>query len=138
MTAQIQTRFSDKKKEIHGNCLVTTYASYMDLPVEDCPQFQLLFDVKQLPGFWDEVVKLWLQQMGYKRLFYLTDPFITNGFDDYYFAYGTSPRGFSHQVIYKEGKLFHDPHPSQGGVEVHGYEVLEKIEGHWRHQKHDN
>lgn len=29
---------------------------------------------------------------------------------------GKSPRGYMHSVIYKGGKLWHDPHPEGGGV----------------------
>lgn len=29
---------------------------------------------------------------------------------------GISPRGYMHSVIYKGGKLWHDPHPEGGGV----------------------
>lgn len=131
MTPQDQTHFSDKEKGTHGNCMIATYASYMDLPVDDCPQFQFLFDCKHFEGFWDEVVRLWLERMGYNRSYLETDPF-ESGFSDYYFAYGMSPRGVMHQVIYKDGKLFHDPHPSKAGIEVKGYELLQKIEGHWK------
>ena len=30
---------------------------------------------------------------------------------------GISPRGHMHEVIYKNGELFHDPHPEGGGVD---------------------
>jgi len=34
----------------------------------------------------------------------------------YYIAGGASPRGFRHAVIFKDGELWHDPHPSRGGI----------------------
>ena len=132
MTPQIQTILSDTEKGIYGNCLITTYASYLDLLVDECPQFQLFYDVKHPYGFWDIIVQEWLQTQGYVRKFCFNDPFIENGFDDYYFSYGLSPRGLDHQVIYKEGKLFHDPHPSSGGIIPEGYLTLQKIEGHYK------
>ncbi len=133
MTLQDQTRLSDKEKGTKGNCLVSCYACYMDLPIEECPQFQFLFDVKHFEGFWDSVVNLWLSQMGYEREFYEEDPFIIKRTSDYYFACGISPRGFMHQVIYKDGVLFHDPHPSKKGLtNISNFEVIKKIEKHWR------
>jgi hypothetical protein len=133
MTPQGQTRFSDKEKGTIGNCLVTCYASYLDLPTDDCPQFQFLFANKHPgEGWWYEVVELWLTAMGYTLKHFQHDPFFKGCTNDYYFAYGMSPRGVMHQVIYKDGKLFHDPHPSRAGVEVNGYKLLERIDGHWR------
>lgn len=126
MTPQDQTRLSDKEKKIYGNCLVTCYASYMDLPVEECPQFQFLFDCEHPSTFWHKVVKLWLSEMGYVVKQFQNDPFHKGYTEDYYFAWGMSPRGVMHQVIYKDGQLFHDPHPSRAGIEVKGYEVIEK------------
>jgi len=35
----------------------------------------------------------------------------------YYIAGGASPRGFRHSVIYKDGALWHDPHPSGEGID---------------------
>lgn len=29
---------------------------------------------------------------------------------------GKSPRGVMHQVVYRDGRLWHDPHPSRDGV----------------------
>lgn len=34
----------------------------------------------------------------------------------YYIASGISPRGHNHAVIYKDGGLWHDPHPERGGI----------------------
>lgn len=129
MTPQKQSILSDKSNGIYGNCLVTCYASYFDLKADECPQFQFLFDCKSPEGFWDEVVALWLRQMGYVRQWTLdNDPFITEQYEDYYFASGVSSRGVSHLVIYKDGKLFHDPHPSNDGlVEVTCFHTLAKI-----------
>ncbi len=46
---------------------------------------------------------------------------------EYYMAWGTSPRGIKHSVIYSKGKLVHDPHPDGGGVkDITNYVWLEK------------
>ena len=35
---------------------------------------------------------------------------------EFYMAHGVSPRGIRHSVIYSNGELLYDPHPSNGGV----------------------
>jgi len=35
---------------------------------------------------------------------------------EFYIASGISPRGVRHSVIYSNGQLVHDPHPSNAGV----------------------
>lgn len=35
---------------------------------------------------------------------------------EYLFVAGMSPRGVMHQVIYRDGVLWHDPHPSHDGL----------------------
>lgn len=141
MTPQKQKIVSDKEKGIYGNCLVTVLASMMDVPADECPQFQLMFDVKQpVEGYWDTIVSNWIQSMGYSRWFYDIDedPYKIEGYEGYYIAEGMSPRGNHHVVIYKEGKMVHDPHPDNNGVIPTQYWVLKEIEGHWRHQNNQN
>ena len=36
--------------------------------------------------------------------------------DEYYLVSGNTIRNIKHVCIYKNGKLFHDPHPSQQGL----------------------
>ena len=45
---------------------------------------------------------------------------------------GPSPRGVLHQVLYRDGRLWHDPHPSRDGV----LEITEVIV--WRPRRHDH
>ncbi len=50
--------------------------------------------------------------------------------DKFYLASGTSLRNVSHIVIYQNGKLYHDPHPSQTGLvegTIYEYKIFEKI-----------
>ena len=116
MKIQYQTKFLDKEKKIRGNCMMTTYACYFDLDVTAVPNIEDLFDSKPT-GFWFSVLSLWLKQYCYKEeKYYENDPYLTEGFKDYYFACGSTNRGTKHQVIYKEGKLFHDPYPLGEGL----------------------
>jgi hypothetical protein len=36
--------------------------------------------------------------------------------ENYVLVIGKSPRGVSHVVLYQNGKMIHDPHPSRAGV----------------------
>jgi len=36
--------------------------------------------------------------------------------DELVFVSGPSPRGVPHQVLYRNGELWHDPHPSRAGL----------------------
>lgn len=48
------------------------------------------------------------------------------------FVAGPSARGVTHQVLYLDGELWHDPHPSRAGV----VEITEVLA--WRPQTHDH
>lgn len=99
-------------------------------------------------AFWDNVMTEFLKGLGYElnrdwRLFLLhpevpvsqvIKDFLKNQTADelkdvFYIAAGPSPRGVIHAVIYQNGKMVHDPHPSRDGIlEIYSLEVLEKIE----------
>lgn len=116
-----------------GSCYITTYASYLDLPVEECPQLQVLYGCNHPGNFFEQVMALWLKSFGLKEVFWPAPEAAEQlaQRDDYYFAIGPSPRGNNtyHQVIYKNGKLFHDPHPSRDGIlSETEFITLEKIE----------
>lgn len=127
MLIQHQTKLHNPEKGIRGNCMMTSYACYFNLDVNQVPNIEDLFDC-QPEGFWFEVLELWLREYHHKEeRYHEQDPYL-NGYSDYYFASGPSPRGVFHRVIYKEGKLFHDPHPSGAGIlEVRNYITLEDI-----------
>lgn len=37
-------------------------------------------------------------------------------FEGFYLVSGISPRGVGHMVVYRDGALAHDPHPSREGL----------------------
>lgn len=116
---QKQTKFNTKEKGKYGNCMVSCYANYLELDIEDCPAFEELFDCKKPNGFWWDAVLLWWESHGY--LYYNStnaNDIPESVFNDYYFVSGISPRDPSihHLVIYKQGKLFFDPHPDNTGI----------------------
>ncbi|WP_282638114.1 hypothetical protein [Sphingobacterium thalpophilum] len=79
-----------------------------------------------MPWFW--ILEEWLKHKGYKYV-YGGDREDYIGFNGYYFVTGKSPRGdFNHIVIYKDGKMVHDPHPSGAGILTEEkFEHLEKL-----------
>ena len=128
MIKHIQTVLYDGKTSFVGNCLQASMSCYFDMRVEDVPPFHCLFDCEP-NDFWNYALDLWLELKGVKRICIAEDPII-NGIlksSNYYFATGVSPRNVGHIVIYKDGKLFHDTHPEQTGIEVHGFFYLELI-----------
>lgn len=113
MTPQHQTIFGDGK----GNCFATCIACILDLPVEDVPNF--CGDYWSDDGEWFRQTNKWLAQHGLR--------YIELGFGDWVFNYhgvpdvdvivsGPGPRGCDHAVIWRDGKLAHDPHPSGAGL----------------------
>lgn len=113
MIPHTQTHFFGGYEEgvIRGNCWQTAVASVLDLKLEQVPHF---VDADERFGVdWWEYTVNWLWHNGYD-IFRPDRHLYTN---EYYLVSGKSPRGdFYHVVIYKNGKMVHDPHPSQAGV----------------------
>lgn len=100
MNRIFQTRFGDE-----GNCMQAAVASFFELPLAQVPDF----------AAWPDTY-IRLQRFFSDRGFELRrrDPeFSPRG---YYFVTGTSERGGEHMVIYRNGKLAHDPHPGGNGL----------------------
>jgi hypothetical protein len=108
-----QTIFGDKK----GNCFATCIAALIGVPVEDVPNFCL-------EDTWFSDAVNWLFKRGWGTAYFYGDDTkgqVPPGACLYsvlpYIATGPSPRGdFLHSVIERDGKLFHDPHPSDAGL----------------------
>lgn len=109
-----QTRFYNKDAGTHGNCQQAATASIFDLPLDAVPNF-MDFQGEGLPGFWQ---KFWefVRSLGYEPYERHTHNGAVPYFEGYYLAYGPSSRGVSHAVVYRAGKLAHDPHPSREGI----------------------
>lgn len=93
-----------------GNCVQASLASILELSLSAVPHF---LETADRPEEWELAFMDWLEErgIGYIR---------REGewvFDGYYLASGPSPRGVSHMVVYHDGKLAHDPHPSRAGIQ---------------------
>jgi hypothetical protein len=100
-----QTKFHTKKAK--GNCMAAAFASILNLPLESIPQFE-----KMARDEWQESLFRWLHRIGYDMEVWHED----ESPKGYAIANGPSSRGVGHSVIYKDGKLAHDPHPSGDGL----------------------
>ena len=120
-----QTVFGNDK----GNCLAACFASVLEIPIEKVPNYI---------GYenWFEKFDNFVAEHGYRIFWYKMKK--ENEYEDilgftakncYLIACGKSPRGdFDHCVIYKNGEMAHDPHPSNGGIEnVKDIMILVKI-----------
>lgn len=94
-----------------GNCWQTVIASVLDLPLESVPHF---VDIDEQGGenWWSHTAR-WLGERGYAMYGSLKDI----DTDEYQLVTGKSPRGnFYHVVVYQNGNMIHDPHPSNDGI----------------------
>jgi len=127
ITREKQTKLYDAEKGLRGNCMVATYANFLGLKISDCPAFEELFACTKPNGFWYSCVELWWKHHGYE-IFHAKNKSEIPLECEYYFAYGISNRDVMHQVIYKNGELFFDPHPSNDGILTEeGFEYVIKL-----------
>lgn len=125
MTPHKQTKIHSEN--IKGNCYATAIACILDIEISEVPNIEVLFDVSD-GNIWYMVLTEWLNHKRYEHNSDGNGDFYKN-YDGYYIVSGKSPRGdFNHCVIYKNGKMVHDPHPSGDGILTEDYwEHLSKI-----------
>ena len=122
MKKLIQTKLHNPP-EIIGNCFATVIACLLEIEIEEVPAVEELFDTDQ---DWVNLMQKFVNEKGYLWLSISNKNEVEK--DEFYIAIGPSPRGVSHAVIYKNGELYHDPHPSGLGIlEVKHLEYLEKL-----------
>lgn len=106
-----------------GNCFAACIASLLDIPLNQVPNVEELFDCYA----WYDVFCSWLETKGFTFETGTKQECEKSG--DYYLVSGDSPRGnFKHIVIYKNGKMVHDPHPDRTGILTeHIFEYLKPL-----------
>lgn len=114
--------------ERQGNCLSACVATYLRRPLEEVPHFaEYVPDRKD--AWWDMLIGymaghgLWAYELESPEG---AEP------DEIVFVMGMSARGVCHQVLYRNGVLWHDPHPSKAGI----VDVREVIK--WHPVRHDH
>lgn len=110
MKKLLQTRLHNPPLTL-GNCFPTVIACLMNLDSpEDVIQIQEYYGNKD----WVNILHTWLRERGWN---WIGIPSHLKG-REYYLVTGKSPRfpDDYHVCIYRNGKLFHDPHPDQTGL----------------------
>lgn len=109
-----QTRLHGEN--VKGNCFRACIASVLELSIDEVPAFEDM----TIPYEWIDRCIEFLESHGYQYegIYSLEDLRDCNGVDGYLVANGKSPRGdFKHSVIWKDGAIVHDPHPSRSGLD---------------------
>lgn len=133
-----------------GSCLPTAIACMLKIELHEIPHFNLLYfdhaeflkakevftliyndnatrieDAESL--FYqlsDKVFEIWMASKGL-YIKYVEGSFYLENKDKPYMVYGKANRGVPHVVIYMNGKMIHDPHPSNDGlVSVDRYAIV--------------
>lgn len=109
-----QTKFGDE-----GNCMVAAIASILERPIEDFDELDRRINEAERDGRnWFRVLTTWMFRTMHVHAIYIYQPAIP-GYAPagYSIAGGISPRDSSaHAVVYLDGRLIHDPHPSRAGL----------------------
>lgn len=110
-----------------GNCQSACLAMLLGLPLSEVPNFL------ELPRAVDDdevsfkAQQAWLTARGWGLVtIQARGPFFKRHFaKGYVLVGGKSARDLPHAVIYKDGELWHDPHPDRGGVvEINEVDIL--------------
>lgn len=95
-----------------GNCMSACLASLFDIEISEVPNF---FDVAGNDAErWWGAVRDWLRGYGFGIM--SIQPDMLHLFEGLFIVGGESTRGIEHAVIYQNGKVIFDPHPSDCGV----------------------
>lgn len=114
--------------ERQGNCLSACVATFLGRPLDQVPHFAE-YAPDRKDAWWDCLIG-YMAGHGYWPI---DLPTINDGVPgEQLFVMGMSPRGVCHQVLYIDGELWHDPHPSRAGIT----DVREVIA--WRPMRHDH
>jgi len=113
MKPVMQTMFYNKDGV--GNCFEACLASILEIELCEIPMFH--------EGEWFKRLWEWLQvkNLTYQGMLSRADVFQYKiGIDGYFIVAGESPRGLlirgGHAVVFKDGKIVHDPHPNNNGI----------------------
>lgn len=95
-----------------GDCFRACVASIFELPIGSVPNFMM--DGKEK---FSHHLESWCNRLGLKAIDITTDDLSVIN-ECYVIAGGASPRNknFNHAVVWLNGKIIHDPHPSNDGI----------------------
>ncbi len=111
MIPVMQDRLYSEEGIGNGNCLAAAIASVLELPLWMVPPFDQMFGRDD----WSIRINQWLNKMlKLKRV--RTEGHHPELLPEFYMASGLSARGVLHAVIFRDGVMVHDPHPSGSGI----------------------
>lgn len=116
MTRIDQTIFATDPTR-QGNCLSACVASWLERPLDQVPHFVELgvqAHGEEDTVYWWAMFIGYMAGHGYWPVQLETPEAAEPG--EIVFVMGMSPRGVCHQVLYRDGELWHDPHPSRAGI----------------------
>lgn len=129
-----QTKFSSADGSTHGNCLAACVASIFEIPIDQVPAWE------EMGEEWSDSFLQFIEESGYEY----EGSYVVNGgtwgdmlqwsagVDGYFIVGGKSPRSYvqrGHAVIYRNGEMVHDPHPSGDGLSlVEDVYLIEKMQ----------
>lgn len=145
------------KTGLNGSCYPTVIACLLDKEIIEVPHFNVLYwseeekdnirkalkkihggdqekvekgENKYIKWLWYRVFEGYLMSQGKREVEIENhEEWLENNQDKPYIAVGPSSRGVDHVVIYMNGVLFHDPHPSSEGLlKVNNYTELVDID----------
>ncbi len=136
---KVVVRNSLNKIIVHGNCYAACIASLLEIPITEVPNIETLFDIEG--QFFQDVMTTFLSHKGFElisddrfKVFHDENYEPTNKTrsellkdlkDQYYLVSGMSNRDVLHLVIYQNGKMVHDPHPTREGIlKIRDFQVL--------------
>ena len=134
MTPVMQTKFSDESLGTRGNCMAACVASLLGIPIDGIPSWEDMGD----DGSWGDSFMSFLESNGYEYEGMIAPRSgdwksdvlsLSDGVDGYFIVGGKSPRLHTrgHAVIYKNGVMIHDPHPSGAGLlEIEEIYIIER------------
>ncbi len=132
MKPLIQHKLSAQDGSVNGSCFRTCLASILEVEIDSIPAFE---DMGQNwhQSFFDFLEEHNLEFDGTGRFNseFHKDLFSKyEGIDGYVIVGGKSPREWvvrGHAVLYKEGNMVHDPHPSgEGLTELEIYYMIKR------------
>ena len=106
-----QTRFGEKE----GNCFPAALASLFELPLEEVPDFCNIYSTET--DEWYEKFVEWLNGFGFTSLPVDVDDLNRPNYKDcYLLVTGKNSDNINHCVIYKNGKVVHNPNKKSKGI----------------------
>ncbi len=113
MNPVMQTKFGTE-----GNCLMASFASIAEVPLESLPDLDTDDD-----GGWWQIFQRTAVEHGFVKPKWATKA-TTGPPSGYSIAVGPAARGYLHCCVALDGEVVHDPHPDNTGLTSIDYWIV--------------